>query len=91
MPNRRSAEAPGRGADPASTSDVVAPSGLPAGLEDLPWELPHTFLGLDEKAAAFQSASACTTSALALSLTRSSAILVWSTLLSSSAVFRLEV
>jgi len=58
MPNRRSAEASGRGADPASTSDIVAPSGLPAGLEDLPWELPHSFLGLDEKAAGFSSASA---------------------------------
>ncbi len=27
--------------------------GLPPGLSDLPWELPHTFLGLDEEASDF--------------------------------------
>lgn len=58
MPNRRSADATGRGADPAHAGDVVNPSGLPAGLDDLPWELPHTFLGLDEDASDFGSASA---------------------------------
>ncbi len=31
---------------------------LPAGLDDLPWELPHTFLGLDEAASAFETARA---------------------------------
>ncbi|MGD8321215.1 MAG: agmatinase [Gemmatimonadota bacterium] len=35
----------------------MTPPGLPAGLEDLPWELPHTFLGLDEEAADFQRAA----------------------------------
>jgi agmatinase len=58
MPNRRSEEASGRGSDPARAGDIVTPGGLPPGLEDLPWELPHTFLGLDEEAAAFSSASA---------------------------------
>lgn len=33
------------------------PHGLPAGLEDLDWELPHTFLGLDEAAGSFDEAS----------------------------------
>ena len=32
--------------------------GLPAGLEELNWELPHTFLGLDEAAADFDKAAA---------------------------------
>ena len=31
---------------------------MPAGLEDLNWELPHTFLGLDEAAGDFENASA---------------------------------
>ena len=26
----------------------MTPAGLPAGLEELNWELPHSFLGLDE-------------------------------------------
>jgi agmatinase len=30
--------------------------GLPGGLRDLGWELPHTFLGLDEEASAFERA-----------------------------------
>ncbi len=33
-------------------------SRLPPGLEGLPWELPHTFLGLDEAAADFERAAA---------------------------------
>jgi agmatinase len=36
----------------------VTPPGLLRGLEDLPWELPHTFLGLDEATAAFPTAAA---------------------------------
>jgi agmatinase len=36
----------------------VTPPGLPPGLEGLPWELPHTFLGLDEEASAFARAAA---------------------------------
>jgi agmatinase len=36
----------------------VTPRGLPAGLEELNWELPHTFLGLDEAAADFDKAAA---------------------------------
>jgi len=34
------------------------PPGLPRGFEDLTWELPHTFLGLDEVASAFDAARA---------------------------------
>lgn len=30
--------------------------GIPESLRDLPWELPHTFLGLDEVASAFEAA-----------------------------------
>jgi len=36
----------------------VTANGLPAGLEGLHWELPHTFLALDEAAASFARASA---------------------------------
>ena len=36
----------------------MTPSGLPPGLESLHWELPHTFLGLDEATADFDSAAA---------------------------------
>ena len=36
----------------------MTPTGLPAGLEELNWELPHTFLGLDEAAADFEKAAA---------------------------------
>ncbi|HSM37533.1 MAG TPA: agmatinase [Longimicrobiales bacterium] len=32
--------------------------GLPAALRGLPWELPHTFLGLDEEASRFETAAA---------------------------------
>jgi agmatinase len=48
MPNRRDAAHAGRGAP--------APAAGP--LADLPWELPHTFLGLDERASAFEQAGA---------------------------------
>jgi agmatinase len=36
----------------------VTPAGLPEGLEGLPWELPHTFLGLDERASDYETAAA---------------------------------
>ena len=58
MPNQRNPHAPGRGTDPAGAHDVVTPTGLPIGLEGLNWELPHTFLGLDEAAADFEKAAA---------------------------------
>lgn len=63
VPNRRDPEAPGRGdgtggADSAGPAARTGPGGLPAALADLPWELPHTFLGLDEVAGAFETARA---------------------------------
>jgi agmatinase len=48
MPNRRDETQQGRGA-PALAGGPLA---------DLPWELPHTFLGLDEDASAFERAGA---------------------------------
>jgi agmatinase len=36
----------------------VTPPGLPEGLENLPWELPRTFLGLDERTSAYEKAAA---------------------------------
>ena len=51
MPNRRSSRTPGRGFEPEG--DPEQPGRLPPGLSDLPWELPHTFLGLDEEATDF--------------------------------------
>lgn len=58
MPNQRNPYASGRGTDPTGAHHVVNPIGLPAGLEDLNWELPHTFLGLDEAAGSFEAAAA---------------------------------
>lgn len=52
MPNRRDPDAAGRGLQ------EDAPRGVPPGLGDLPWELPHTFLGLDESADSFARADA---------------------------------
>ncbi len=51
VPNRRSSRTPGRGFEPEG--DPEQPGRLPPGLSDLPWELPHTFLGLDEEATDF--------------------------------------
>lgn len=48
MPNRRSEETPGRGFDTDASSLATGPGIRP----DLPWELPHRFLGLDEVASA---------------------------------------
>lgn len=50
MPNRRSDDAPGRGTPPPTRESATD---LPP---DLPKELPHTFLGLDERAAAWSTA-----------------------------------
>lgn len=52
MPNRRDPEAAGRGMEDA------APRGVPDALGDLPWELPHTFLGLDNPAGSFDRSDA---------------------------------
>jgi agmatinase len=49
MPNRRDPDHEGRGGDPAPARGR---------LSDLPWELPHAFLGLDEEAGSFTDASA---------------------------------
>lgn len=49
MPNRRDPDHTGRGGDPAPARGA---------LRDLPWELPHSFLGLDEEAGAFADARA---------------------------------
>lgn len=68
MPNRRSSEIPGRGggrkqaSSPGEGAGTVLPGGgggeSPVlGLE-LPWELPHTFLGLDEEASDFSASKA---------------------------------
>lgn len=62
MPNRRSEGAEGRG--PGPQPGGVSPSGAPTpegglrGDPAFPWELPHTFLGLDEKASCFEGAGA---------------------------------
>lgn len=53
MPNRRDPDAPGRGAD-----ETGPPPRVPAALADLPWELPHTFLGLDEASSAWATSRA---------------------------------
>lgn len=49
MPNRRDPDHAGRGGDPAPARGA---------LSDLPWELPHRFLGLDEEASAFETSGA---------------------------------
>ena len=50
MPNRRDAGA-------SSRSGEVRTRTLPAGLDDLPWELPPGFLGLDGSGATPESAA----------------------------------
>lgn len=52
MPNRRDPAATGRG-----LADKT-PRGVPSELGDLPWELPHTFLGLDDPSDSFARADA---------------------------------
>lgn len=51
MPNRRDPDASARGG-------ASSPPRVPPALADLPWELPHTFLGLDGASSAFESARA---------------------------------
>ena len=51
MPNRRDPDASGRGGEHSNSVELP-------GLGDLPWELPHTFLGLDEVTASFAEAAA---------------------------------
>lgn len=68
MPNRRSKDADGRGGGRRGTSGEAPSAGAvpPGGRDgpgpirglDLPWELPHSFLGLDEEAAALKGARA---------------------------------
>ena len=53
MPNRRSDDAPGR-----TAAGHAGTSHLPTALEGLSWGLSHSFLGLDQAAAAFDSARA---------------------------------
>jgi agmatinase len=54
MPNKRDERAPGRGLL-TETGDAMR---VPEPLRQLGWELPHNFLGLDERASAFQTAKA---------------------------------
>ena len=51
MPNRRDPDAAGRG-------QGGLPRGVPASLADLPWELPATFLGLDDSGDSFERSGA---------------------------------
>jgi agmatinase len=50
MPNRRDPDASGRGLEDD------APRGVPPSLGGLPWELPHSFLGLDQPHDSFDRA-----------------------------------
>ena len=52
MPNRPDPEAAGRGDQGAVTR------GVPGDLGDLPWELPHTFLGVESPVDSFERADA---------------------------------
>lgn len=52
MPNRRDPEASGRGLEDGT------PRGVPAPLGDLPWELPNSFLGLDQPRGSFERSRA---------------------------------
>ncbi len=54
MPNRRSDDSQG----PDAGSEHPSHRPLPAALRGLPWELPHTFLGLDEESSPFEEARA---------------------------------
>ena len=56
MPNRRSSKAPRRGSAPHGRSEGAG--GVLPELAHLHWELPHTFLGLDEGASDFASSRA---------------------------------
>ena len=60
MPNRRDPQQEGRGSSHAHPvpGSPGGSGGLPEALSELPWELPHTFLGLDEAASDFSAAAA---------------------------------
>src|SRR5688572_3504467 len=59
MPNRRAVGAPGRGPLVVSTPDYRGGRmRVPSALQQLHWELPHNFLGLDEEASDFERARA---------------------------------
>lgn len=60
MPNRRDRDTPGRGFVSGVDAEEARPPspGLPASLRDLGWELPGSFLGLDESAGDFDTARA---------------------------------
>jgi agmatinase len=58
MPNKRSEGAPGRGPLTSSEPGGSETMSVPESLRDLGWELPHTFLGLDEEASDFATAKA---------------------------------
>lgn len=59
MPNRRDPNTRGRGPRTEPEGSDLPPDGKgPANRNDLPWELPSTFLGLDERASAFETAKA---------------------------------
>jgi agmatinase len=57
VPNQRTGGTPGRGPLPtgAAEGDITS---VPEALRDLSWELPRTFLGLDEEASRFEAAAA---------------------------------
>jgi agmatinase len=52
MPNRSDPDATGRG------KEALLPRGVPTSLAGLPWELPHTFLGLAEAKDGFERSDA---------------------------------
>ena len=53
MPNRRSDDVEGRGGAPSDPGTSPGTEDPLSSNPSLPWELPHTFLGLDEGASAF--------------------------------------
>ena len=53
MPNRRDPDI-GRGHE---SDQTAAPAGVPSELSDLPWELPHTFLAMDEVSGSLETAA----------------------------------
>jgi agmatinase len=58
MPNKRTEGAPGRGPLASSKPGGSGEMSLPESLRDLGWELPHTYLGLDEESSDFARARA---------------------------------
>ena len=59
MPNRRDDDHTSRGnPDAGAPGEMRGAGAVPETLRDLPWALPQAFLGLDEDAAAFETADA---------------------------------